>query len=71
MEDVECDITGGDGSCSMNQEDTSPPDKNGIGDVCECEGDFDCDGDCDGTDAAKFKADFGRSTFGNPCPSCQ
>ena len=35
-----------------------------------CEGDFDCDGDCDGTDAFTFKTDFGRSTFSNPCPSC-
>lgn len=35
-----------------------------------CEGDFDCDGDCDGTDASVFKSDFGRSDFQNPCPSC-
>ena len=55
----------------MSQEDTSPPDGNGIGDVCECEGDFDCDGDCDGTDAALFKEDFGRSSFKNPCPACR
>lgn len=33
-----------------------------------CEGDFDYDGDCDGTDAARFKLDFGRSVFQNPCP---
>ncbi len=32
-----------------------------------CEGDFDCDGDCDGSDAATFKADFGRSIFVDPC----
>ena len=51
----------------MNQEDTYPPQGNGIGDACDCEGDFDCDGDCDGTDAATFKVDFGRSTFNNPC----
>jgi hypothetical protein len=24
----------------------------------------------DGSDAQKFKADFGRSTFLDPCPSC-
>ncbi len=35
-----------------------------------CEGNFDCDQDVDGTDAAVFKADFGRSPFKNPCPSC-
>jgi hypothetical protein len=51
------------------QEDTYPPQGNGIGDACECEGNFDCDVDCDGTDAATFKVDFGRSTFGNPCES--
>jgi MSHA biogenesis protein MshQ len=32
-----------------------------------CEGNFDCDVDCDGTDAANFKEDFGRSSLGNPC----
>jgi len=35
-----------------------------------CEGNFDCDSDVDGTDAAVFKEDFGRSTFKNPCPDC-
>ena len=58
---------GDSGYCSKNQEDLCPPQGNGIGDACDCEGDFDCDNDCDGTDAATFKLDFGRSTFGNPC----
>jgi hypothetical protein len=31
-----------------------------------CEGDFDCDGDVDGTDLAIFAADFGRTD----CPAC-
>ena len=31
-----------------DQEDTYPPGGNGIGDACECEGDFDCDGNVDG-----------------------
>jgi hypothetical protein len=35
-----------------------------------CNGDFNCDGDCDGSDAALFKLDFGRSIFSNPCPAC-
>jgi hypothetical protein len=35
--------------------------------VCDCEGNFDGDQDCDGTDAATFKADFGRSIFQRPC----
>ena len=54
----------------MNQEDTSPPQGNDIGDACDCEGNFDCDNDCDGTDAFTFKKDFERSTFLNPCPPC-
>ncbi len=33
----------------------------------DCEGNFDCDLDCDGGDAALFKSDFGRSLFKNPC----
>lgn len=33
-----------------------------------CEGNFDTDVDVDGTDAAVFKSDFGRSAFKNPCP---
>lgn len=55
------------GYCSMNQEDRYPPQGNGCGDACECEGNFDDDQDQDGTDAATFKLDFGRSTFLNPC----
>ena len=35
-----------------------------------CEGNFDADKDVDGTDAAKFKTDFGRSAVKNPCPGC-
>ena len=49
------------------QEDTLPPQGNAIGDACECEGDFDCDLDCDGTDASTFKVNFGRSTILDPC----
>jgi hypothetical protein len=49
------------------QEDTYPPGGNGIGDACECEADFDCDGDVDGSDATTFKLYFGRSTIFYPC----
>jgi hypothetical protein len=52
------------------QEDTYPPQTNGCGDACECEGNFDGDPDQDGTDAFTFKSDFGRSTILNPCPYC-
>ena len=58
------------GFCSMNQEDIYPPGGNGVGDACDCEGNFDCDGDVDGTDAMKFKEDFGRNLLKNPCPNC-
>jgi hypothetical protein len=36
---------------------------------CDCKSNFDCDYDVDGTDGARFKADFGRSLFSNPCIS--
>jgi hypothetical protein len=59
------------GVCSLNQEDNYPPSGNGVGDACDCEGNFDCDGDVDGTDASMFKEDFGRSIFYNQCPACR
>jgi hypothetical protein len=49
------------------QEDTFPPGGNGCGDICECEGNFNGDNDCDGSDAATFKADFGRNAVNRPC----
>jgi len=51
--------------------DVYPPQGNGIGDACECEGNFNCtvDRDVDGSDASTFKADFGRSSFNRPCTS--
>ena len=49
------------------QEDSYPPQTNGCGDACECEGNFDGDLDVDGTDASTFKVDFGRSKLINPC----
>ena len=50
-----------------DQEDTYPPGGNGIGNNCDCEGDFGCDGDVDGFDAIIFKADYGRSNYRHPC----
>jgi len=52
---------------NAGQADNYPPQSNAIGDDCECEGNFDCDNDCDGTDASTFKRDFGRSSFKRPC----
>jgi len=52
---------------NTDQLDTLPPQGNSIGDACDCEGDFACDGDIDGSDASIFKADFGRSVIVHPC----
>jgi hypothetical protein len=52
-----------------NQEDNYPPGGNGRGDACDCNGNFDCDEDIDGTDALTFSLDFGRSQYHNPCES--
>ena len=52
---------------NLFQEDSYPPQTNGMGDACECEGNFDGDLDVDGTDASTFKGDFGRSKLINPC----
>jgi len=54
---------------NQNQEDTYPPAGNGLGDACECEGNFNCsaDQDVDGSDAALFKTDFGRNSFNRKC----
>ena len=56
------------GVCSLNQEDSLPDaGGNGIGDACECEGDFDCDRDVDGSDISAFGTDFGRNPFNSIC----
>ena len=55
------------GTFNPDQEDAYPPQGNGIGNACDCEGDFNCDQDVDGTDASLLKADFGRSQFNTPC----
>lgn len=57
------------GYCSRNQEDDYPPGGKGIGDACDCEGNFNCDidTDVDGSDAFTFKSSFGRSPILNPC----
>jgi pectin methylesterase-like acyl-CoA thioesterase len=49
------------------QEDTFPPDGNGVGDECECEADFDHNRAVDADDVEKFLWDFGRSLYYNPC----
>jgi len=49
------------------QEDTYPPQGNGIGDACDCEANFDCDTDVDANDVTAFLTDFGRSIYNNPC----
>jgi hypothetical protein len=52
------------------QEDTFPPQQNGIGDACDCEGDFNCDRNVAADDVNKFLEDFGRNLWNDPCPQC-
>ena len=53
----------------MNQEET---DGDGIGDACDlCEGNFDCDADCDGIDLTTFWAHFSRGQYDDPCTNSQ
>jgi len=52
---------------NQEQTDSYPPGGNECGDACECEGNFDGDDNQDGSDAALFKADFGRDTYNSPC----
>jgi hypothetical protein len=72
VEDSDGDgIPDGEDNCpehhNPNQEDTYPPQGNGIGDACDCEADFNCDGNVDAGDVTSFLDHFGRSTFFNPC----
>lgn len=50
-----------------DQEDTFPPQGNGIGDACECEADFDGDQDVDADDLTTLLEDFGREEYYQPC----
>ena len=84
--DLDCDHVPDDAdNCpndyNPNQEDNYPPQGNGIGDACDCESDFNCDGNVDAIDLTIFLIDFGRSVFcggnflciacgnDNPCPA--
>jgi len=49
------------------QQDSYPPQGNNIGDVCDCECDFDCSGSVDANDVTAFLGGFGRSVFCCPC----
>ncbi len=50
------------------QEDTYPPGGNNCGDACECEGDFNCDGNVNAADAGLISGGFERRTkLSNPC----
>ncbi|HHP7236659.1 MAG TPA: thrombospondin type 3 repeat-containing protein [Desulfobacterales bacterium] len=61
------DDTDGDGfpdhsdNCPFTANDQMDRDLDGIGDACQCRGDFTYDGDVDGSDLAVFAADFGRT----------
>jgi len=68
-------IPDGDDNCPLvhnpNQEDTYPPQGNGIGDACDCEADFDCNGNVDALDAMNFLWDFGRGAYYDPCTNAR
>ena len=55
---------GSNGFCMKAQKDSN---FNGVGDACECESDFDCNGSVDGGDVGKFLKDLGRNYYNNPC----
>jgi hypothetical protein len=51
-----------------DQKDTYPPQGNGIGNFCDCEGDFNCDGSINALDFKIFLKDFEQRTRRyNPC----
>jgi hypothetical protein len=52
---------------NQDQLDTYPPGSNAIGDACDCECDFDCNGAVDANDITSFLADFGRNEYSDPC----
>ena len=62
-ETVNCD----DNCPYLYNPDQTDDDGNGIGDLCQCEGDFEGDGDVDGTDLTIFLENFGRSLYYRPC----
>jgi len=53
-------------TANPGQEDTYPPQGNSIGDACECEGDFDCDGDIDKYDLETFMANYNQGQRNAP-----
>ena len=62
----------GGGSCSYPVgipigDGTIPQDTSTTTTYDPCEGDFDMDGDVDGSDATIFKEDFGRSNYNEVC----
>ena len=53
--------------CEKIQADNYPLSGNGIGDACDCESDFLCDGDVDSDDMTAFLDDFGREPSYRRC----
>ena len=63
--DTDCD----DGEyCEKEQADNYPPQGNGIGDACDCEGNFDCDDGVTAADVGYFLVEWNQRTiYGAPC----
>ena len=71
--DVDCDgVADDDDNCrfvaNTDQKDSYPPQGNGIGDRCDCEGDFNGDGSVDEADSALLRRNILQSMlFARPC----
>jgi len=65
---VDCTLPPSVPKCVLTQADNYPLGGNGVGDACECEGDFDDNGNVDAADQPLIALDFGRNIHGpNPC----
>jgi hypothetical protein len=63
-----CELDNCPNTPNQDQADTYPPPPgNGIGDACDCEANFDCDLDVDGSEVTAFLAYFGRGKYTTPC----
>ena len=52
---------------NLDQLDNYPPQGNGIGDACDCEGNFNCDANLGSDDVSNFISDTGRNLYNNRC----
>ena len=70
MNQEDFDNDGAGDVCDNVIDDNYPPSGNGCIDACDCEGDFEPDGDVDGTDAYNFKQKFFKPECATTPPFC-